>query len=67
MYRRISWSQYDQQSSSNSRACEQPSEIQAIPAIVTIGEQTPAGNFFLTFSINIGGEIYTQVVTVVVE
>lgn len=45
----------------------QASEIQAIPAIVSIGESTPSGNYFLSFEIIIGSNTYTQVVTVVVE
>ncbi len=45
----------------------QPSEIQAIPAIVTIGDSTPTGNYFLSFQTTIDSNIYTQVVTVVVE
>jgi hypothetical protein len=51
----------------------QASEIQAIPTIVTIGESTTTGNYFLSFSITIGSDssgnpnTYTQVVTVVVE
>ena len=45
----------------------QPSEIQAVPMIVTIGDSTAAGNYFLTFTTQIDTEKYTKVITVVVE
>lgn len=45
----------------------QASEIQAIPAIITVPESIGSGNYFISFEVEIDSNTYTQVVTITVE
>jgi hypothetical protein len=45
----------------------QPSQIQAIPILLNIDESTPNGNYFLNFEIVIDDNMYSEVITVVVN